>query len=130
MHPRLPTGLDGWAAGASSALAYGSMSVVAVFAFHSGASPAVLLTLRGVFATLAIVAIWVLTGRVRRVPWTAAAGLTVVCGIVFGAQVVAFFVAVQRGGAQLPVVVVNVCPLMVIGLVWLRDRTRIPLTLI
>jgi drug/metabolite transporter (DMT)-like permease len=130
VHPRLPTGLHGWAAGAASALAYGSMAVVAVFAFHSGASPAVLLTLRGAFAILAIVAIWILTGRVRRVPWTAAVGLTVVCGFLMGAQVLAFFVAVQRGGAQLPVVVVNVCPLLVIGLVWLRDRTPVPLTLI
>ncbi|MCV7227992.1 DMT family transporter [Mycolicibacterium komossense] len=122
--------LHGWAAGAASASAYGSMSVVAVFAFNSGASPAVLLTLRGIFAILAIGSIWVLTGRVRRIPWAAAVGLTVVCGIVFGAQVVAFFVAVQLGGAQLPVVVVNVCPLLVIGLVWLRDRTPVPLTLI
>ncbi|CAN5587074.1 DMT family transporter [soil metagenome] len=130
MHPRPATGLHGWAAGAASALAYGSMSVVAVFAFNSGASPTVLLTLRGLFATLAIGAIWVLTGRLRRIPWTAAAGLTLLCGTVFGAQVVAFFVAVQLGGAQLPVVVVNVCPLLVIGLVWLRDRTPVPLTLL
>ena len=50
--------------------------------------------------------------------------------MIFGAQVVAFFAAVQLGGAQLPVVVVNVCPLLVIGLVWLRDRTPVPLALI
>jgi drug/metabolite transporter (DMT)-like permease len=130
VHPRPPTGLPGWAAGAASALAYGSMPVAAVFAFNGGASPTVMLTLRGVFAIVAIVAIWVFTGRLRRVPWTAAVGLTVLCGILFGAQVVAFFAAVQRGGAQLPVVVVNVCPLLVIGLVWLRDRTPVPLSLI
>jgi drug/metabolite transporter (DMT)-like permease len=130
VHPRLPTGLHGWAAGATSALAYGSMPVVAVFAFKGGASPTVLLTLRGIFAIAAIAAIWILTGRVRRVPWTAALGLAVVCGVLFGAQVVAFFAAVQRGGAQLPVVVVNVCPLLVIGLVWLRDRTPVPRTLV
>ena len=130
MHSRPPPGLQGWAAGAASALAYGSMPVVAVFAFNGGASPTVLLTLRGVFAIAAIVAIWIFTGRVRRVPWPAAVGLMVACGVLFGAQVVAFFAAVQLGGAQLPVVVVNVCPLMVIGLVWLRDRTPVPLTLI
>ncbi len=130
MHPRPPTGLHGWAAGAASALAYGSMPVVAVFAFNGGASPTVLLTLRGVFAIAAILTIWVVTGRVRRVPWPAAVGLIMVCGVIFGAQVVAFFAAVQLGGAQLPVVVVNVCPLLVIGLVWLRDRTPVPLTLI
>lgn len=130
MHPRPATRLHGWAAGAASTLAYGSMAVVAVFAFSSGASPTVLLTLRGVFATLAIGALWIVTGRVRRMPIRAAAGLMVFCGILFGAQVVAFFVAVDRGGAQLPVVVVNVCPLMVIGLVWLRDRTPVPLILI
>jgi drug/metabolite transporter (DMT)-like permease len=120
----------GWAAGAASASAYGSMPVVAVFAFGGGASPAVLLTLRGVFAALAIGAIWIVTGRARRVPLTPALSLITLCGIVFGLQVVAFFIAVQRGGAQLPVVVVNVCPLFVIGLVWLRDRTPIPLALI
>jgi drug/metabolite transporter (DMT)-like permease len=130
VHPHPPTRLDGWAAGAASALAYGSMPVVAVFAFNGGASPTVLLTLRGVFAIGAIVAIWVVTGRLRRVPWTAAVGLIVLCGMLFGAQVVAFFAAVQRGGAQLPVVVVNVCPLLVIGLVWLRDRTPVPPSLI
>jgi drug/metabolite transporter (DMT)-like permease len=130
VHPRPATGLHGWAAGAASTLAYGSMAVVAVFAFSSGASPTVLLTLRGVFAGVAIGALWVFTGRVRRMPLKAAAGLMLFCGIVFGAQVVAFFVAVDRGGAQLPVVVVNVCPLMVIGLVWLRDRTPVPLILI
>jgi len=102
------------------------MAVVAVFAFNSGASPAVLLTLRGVFALLAIGALWVVTGRVRRVPLGPAFGLAVVCGVVFGVQVVVFFAAVQLGGAQLPVVVVNVCPLFVIGLVWLRDRTPLP----
>jgi drug/metabolite transporter (DMT)-like permease len=130
VHPRPPTALHGWTAGAASALAYGSMPVVAVFAFNSGSSPSVLLTLRGVFAILVVGAIWAFTGRARRVPWKAAVGLTVVCGIVFGAQVVAFFAAVQLGGAQLPVVVVNVCPLLVIGLVWLRDRTPVPTILI
>ncbi|CAN5355246.1 hypothetical protein BH09ACT8_BH09ACT8_03750 [soil metagenome] len=130
MQSRPASGLNGWAAGAVSTLAYGSMAVVAVFAFNGGASPAVLLTLRGVFATVSIGALWVFTGRVRRVPPAAAAGLMVFCGIVFGAQVVAFFAAVDRGGAQLPVVVVNVCPLLVIGLVWLRDRTPVPLILI
>ena len=70
MHPRPTTGLHGWAAGAASTLAYGSMAVVAVFAFNSGASPAVLLTLRGVFAIAAIGALWVFTGRVRRMPVT------------------------------------------------------------
>ena len=130
MHPRPAPGLHGWVAGAVSTLAYGSMAVVAVFAFNSGASATVLLTLRGVFAILAIGAVWVFTGRVRRVPWNAAVGLIFLCGILFGAQVVAFFAAVQRGGAQLPVVVVNVCPLLVIGLVWLRDRTPVPLTLV
>lgn len=130
MHPRPAPGLHGWAAGVFSTLAYGSMAVVAVFAFNSGASATVLLTLRGAFAILAIGAVWVVTGRVRRVPWNAAVGLLVLCGILFGAQVVAFFAAVERGGAQLPVVVVNVCPLLVIGLVWLRDRTPVPLTLI
>jgi drug/metabolite transporter (DMT)-like permease len=130
VHPRPSTGLHGWAAGAASALAYGAMPVVSVFAFNGGASPTVLLTLRGVFAILAIVAIWVFTGRARRVPLTAAAGLIIVCGMLFGAQVVAFFAAVQLGGAQLPVVVVNVCPLLVIGLVWLRDRTPVPPTLL
>jgi drug/metabolite transporter (DMT)-like permease len=120
----------GWVAGATSALAYGGMPVVAVFAFTGGASPAVLLTLRGVFATLAIMAVWVLTRRVRRVPLGAAVGLIALCGLLFGAQVVAFFEAVELGGAQLPVVVVNVCPLFVILLVWLRDRTPVPVALI
>ncbi len=130
MQRHQPTNVRGWAAGAASMLAYGSMAVVAVFAFNSGATPAVLLTIRGVFAILAIGAIWLLTGRARRVPWRAALGLVAVCGIVFGAQMVVFFIAVQRGGVQVPVVVVNVCPLIVIGLVWLRDRTPVPLTLI
>jgi drug/metabolite transporter (DMT)-like permease len=130
VHLRPPTGLHGWAAGAASALSYGSMPVVAVFAFDGGASPTVLLTLRGVFAIAAIAAIWICTGRVRRVPWRAAVCLMVLCGMLFGAQVVAFFAAVQLGGAQLPVVVVTLRPLLVIGLVWLRDRTPVPLALV
>ncbi|MCX2712422.1 DMT family transporter [Mycolicibacterium sp. J2] len=120
----------GWAAGAASALAYGSMAVAAVFAYRDGTSPAVLLTLRGVLGTAVIAALWLLTGRARRLPWRPAACLLLLCGPLFGAQVLAFFMAVERGGAQIPVIVVNVCPLIVIALVWLRDRAPVPKVLI
>jgi drug/metabolite transporter (DMT)-like permease len=125
---RAGAGRLGWAAGAASALAYGSMPVAAVFAYHDGTSPAVLLTVRGVLGLAVIAVLWVLTSRVRRVPLRPALGLFFFCGPVFGAQVLAFFVAVERGGAQIPVIVVNVCPLFVIGLVWVRDRVPISWT--
>lgn len=128
--PSNVSGWQGWASGAASALAYGSMPVAAVYAFDAGATPTVLLTLRGVFGVVLIAAVWLLTGRARRVPLRPALGLLAFGGPIFGAQVVAFFVAVDRGGAQIPVIVVNVCPLFVIGLVWLRDRTPIPWTLV
>jgi drug/metabolite transporter (DMT)-like permease len=115
-------GYRGWAAGVGSALAYGSMAVVAVFAFNGGASPTVLLTLRGIFAMVAIFALWVVSGRVRRVPVGPTLGLVCICGPLFGIQVVAFFAAVQQGGAQLPLIVVHTGPILVMGLVWLRDR--------
>lgn len=129
-HSSRNSGWQGWASGAASAVAYGTMPVAAVFAFDAGASPAVLLTLRGMFAAAVIAALWLLTGRARKVPLRPALGLIACCGPLFGAQVLAFFMAVERGGAQIPVIVVNVCPLFVIGLVWLRDRTPVPRVLI
>ncbi len=120
----------GWVAGAASALAYGSMPVAAVFAYNVGASPAVLLTIRGILGTAVIAALWLLSGRARRLPWRPVLCMLAFCGPLFGAQVLAFFMAVERGGAQIPVIVVNVCPLMVIALVWLRDRAPVPKLLI
>lgn len=120
----------GWAAGAASALAYGSMAVAAVFAYDAGTGPAVLLTLRGILGTAVIAALWLLSGRARRLPLRPVLCLLLLCGPLFGAQVLAFFMAVERGGAQIPVIVVNVCPLIVIGLVWLRDRGPLPKVLI
>jgi drug/metabolite transporter (DMT)-like permease len=130
VRPSNVSGWQGWASGAASALAYGSMPVVAVFAFDAGTGAAVLLTLRGLFGIAVIAALWLLTGRARRVPLRPALSLLCFGGLVFGFQVAAFFVAVERGGAQIPVIVVNVCPLFVIGLVWVRDRTPIPRTLV
>lgn len=120
----------GWAAGAASATAYGSMPVAAVFAYGAGTTPAVLLTVRGVIGIAVIGALWLLTGRARRLPIRPALWLLCFCGPVFGIQVLAFFMAVEHGGAQIPVIVVNVCPLLVIAMVWLRDRAPIPKMLI
>ncbi len=121
---RAPSRSRAWGAGMASGIAYGLTPVVAVFAFD-GAAPAVLLTLRGAFAITAIALLCALTGRFRRVPIGAAVGLIALCGPMFGLQVLAYFAAVQHGGAQLSVVVVHVYPIFVILLVALRNRAPV-----
>ncbi|WP_299560190.1 DMT family transporter [uncultured Mycolicibacterium sp.] len=114
-----------WAAGLASVLAYAAVPVVTAYGFAAGAEPAVLATLRGVFAVAAIAAVCALTGRLRRIPVRALAALVLCCGPVYGLQVLTYFIAIQRGGVQLPIVVVHLYPLFVIGLVSLRNRAPV-----
>jgi len=105
--------------------AYGCMPVVAVMGFGGGATPSALVTLRGVVAVVVLGVVCALTKQIRRIAAVPALGLLALCGPLFGLQVVAFFSSVQHGGAQLAVVVAHIYPLLVIGLVWVRDREPI-----
>lgn len=121
----LRSGPLAWNAGLISAIAYGLTPLVAVIGFAGGASPSVLVTLRGILATIAIAVFWAVFDRCRRVPIFPVVGLVALCGPLYGLQVVAFFASVQFGGAQVAVVVAHIYPILVIGLVWLRDRAPV-----
>ncbi|QYL20974.1 DMT family transporter [Mycolicibacterium diernhoferi] len=122
---RAPTRGRAWTAGAASGVAYGLTPVAAVFGFSGGTGPAVLLTVRGLFALTAIGLLCVFMRRFRRVPIGAAVGLICLCGPMFGLQVLAYFAAIEQGGAQLSVVLVHVYPIVVILLVALRNRAPV-----
>ena len=111
-----------WGAGIASALCYGITPIVAIMAFGDGVSPSVLVTLRGFVGAAALLAFCALTHRLRALPRGPALGLFAVCGPLFGAQILAYFAAIERTGAQLAVIVIHVYPVFVIALVWWQTR--------
>ena len=114
-----------WGCGAASAVAYGLTPTFAAIGYAGGVSPAVLVCLRSlVGAALLLLLAWS-TGRLTGVTWKSAVGLCVVCGPLFGIQLLCFFAAVRVTGAQIAVVIVHVYPLFVMALVWVLTRNRI-----
>lgn len=114
-----------WAGGIASALCYGVTPIVAIKAFADGVSPSVLVTLRGLVGAAALLGFCALTRRLWRIPFGPAMGLLAVCGPLFGAQILAYFAAMERTGAQLAVIVAHVYPVFVIALVWLQTRKAV-----
>lgn len=81
-----------------------------------------LVALRSLFGAIVILVFAWGTGRIRRTP--GALGLALLCGPLFGFQVLCYFAAVQSTGAQVSVIVVHVYPMFVLGIVWLSTRRR------
>ncbi|WP_429426807.1 DMT family transporter [Nocardia sp. GAS34] len=119
-----------WASGVASAVAYGLTPTVAVLAYGEGVSPAVLVTLRGLFGAVLIMSFAAVTGRLRDLPQRAALGLTFVCGTISGLQILAYFAAVRSIGAQVAIVLVHIYPIFVLLFVWLATRKRIGMPVI
>ena len=115
-----------WAGGVASAISYGVTPIVAVTAFADGVQPSVLVTLRSLVGAAAIFALCAVTRRLRPIPRRAAVGLVAVCGPLFGAQILAYFAALERTGAQMAVVVAHIYPIFVIALVSLTTRRPVP----
>ena len=114
-----------WAGGIASATAYGVTPVAAVLAYGDGVSPSVMVTLRSLCGGVLIMLVAGTTGRLRGLPLPATIGLTMLCGPVFGLQILAYFAAVRSTGAQVAVVLVHIYPVLVLLLVWLVHRRRI-----
>ncbi|MCZ4556946.1 EamA family transporter [Rhodococcus maanshanensis] len=114
-----------WAGGIASAAAYGVTPVAAVLAYGDGVSPSVMVTLRSLCGGALILLVAGLTGRLRGLPLPATLGLTLLCGPIFGLQILAYFAAVRSTGAQVAVVLVHIYPVLVLLLVWLIHRRRI-----
>ena len=51
--------------------------------------------------------------------------MTLLCGPIFGLQILAYFAAVRSTGAQVAVVLVHIYPVLVLLLVWLARRQRV-----
>ncbi|WP_137723298.1 DMT family transporter [Prescottella subtropica] len=113
-----------WACGLASVVVYGLTPTVAALSYDTGLTPTVLVALRSLCGAILILAFAGATGRIRRVPVRAALGLMLVCGPLFGLQVICYFAAVQSTGAQVSVVVVHVYPVFVLFFVWLTTRQR------
>lgn len=107
-----------------SALAFGMTPTVAVLAYEEGVSASVLVTLRGVVGTLVILGYAWATGRLGGLRRSAVAGLALLCGPLFGMQLLACFAAIESTGAQTTVVLIHVYPLFVIALVWIVRGQR------
>ncbi|WP_305093931.1 DMT family transporter [Prescottella sp. R16] len=113
-----------WACGFASVIVYGLTPTVAALSYDTGLTPTVLVALRSLCGAILILAFAAATGRIRRVPVRAALGLALVCGPLFGLQVICYFAAVRSTGAQVSVVVVHVYPVFVLLFVWLTTRRR------
>lgn len=115
----------GWTGGISSAAAYGLAGTCAALTYRDGLSPLALVTLRSATGTALVLALGLVTRQFVRLPRRPALGALLVGGPLFGAQLLLYFEAVARIGAQQAVVLVHVYPLLVVLLVWLRLRTRV-----
>jgi drug/metabolite transporter (DMT)-like permease len=82
-------------------------------------------TLRGATGTALVLILGLATRQLVRLPRRPALGALVVGGPLFGFQLLLFFEAVARVGAQQAVVLVHVYPVLVVLLVWLRHRTGV-----
>lgn len=114
-----------WVGGVASAVAYGLSPTITAVAYADGVSMLVQASLRGIFSGVLILGFAALTGRLRGLPLPAVLGLTLLCGPIFGLQVLAYLAAIQATGAQVAVVLVHVYPVFVLLLVWLLYRQRI-----
>lgn len=103
-------------------MAFGLTPIIAVFAYDVGVSPAALVTLRGVSGGAIVLLCAGALGQLKALPWKPCLALACIGGPLFGAQLMCYFAAVQHTGVQVAVVLVHVYPLVVIGLVWMRDR--------
>lgn len=114
-----------WLIGLASAIAYGLTPTAAAIGYAGGVSPAVLVCLRSLVGAVLLLGFAWATGRLRRVPLRPALGLSLVCGPLFGLQLLCFFAAVRITGAQVAVVLVHVYPLVVLLLLWLGVGSRV-----
>jgi drug/metabolite transporter (DMT)-like permease len=94
-------------------------------AFRDDVAPLALVTLRGLTGALFVLAVAGLCGQLRGLPRRSVLGAVCVGGPLFGIQLLFYFAALQRSGAQMAVVLVHVYPALVVGLVWLRTRVRV-----
>jgi inner membrane transporter RhtA len=117
----------GWIGGVASAAAYGLGGVCAALAYRDGLSPLALVTLRSATGTALVLALGLMARQFVRLPRGPALGALLIGGPLFGAQLLLYFEAVARIGAQQAVVLVHVYPLLVVLLVWLRHRTGVSL---
>ena len=114
-----------WVAGIVSAVAYGLSPTISAVAHADGVSMPTQATLRGIFGGVLILGFAACTGRLRGLPRPATLGLTLICGPVFGLQVLTYLAAIASTGAQLAVVLVHIYPAFVLLLVWLRYQQKI-----
>ncbi|WP_247596011.1 MULTISPECIES: DMT family transporter [unclassified Rhodococcus (in: high G+C Gram-positive bacteria)] len=113
-----------WACGVLSAVVYGLTPTIAALSYETGLTPTMLVALRSLFGAAAILLFAWATGRIRRTSWRTPAKLMLVCGPLFGFQLLCYFAAVQSTGVQVAVVVVHVYPVFVLLMVWLTYRQR------
>ncbi|MBU3066670.1 DMT family transporter [Nocardia sp. NEAU-G5] len=114
-----------WVGGVASAVAYGLSPTITAVAYAHGVSLLVQATLSGGVSGVLILGFAAATGRLRELPLPAVLGLTLLCGPIFGLQMLAYQAAITATGAQVAVVLVHIYPVFVLLLVWLLYRQRI-----
>jgi drug/metabolite transporter (DMT)-like permease len=123
-HGADPGAFRAWTAGAASAAAYGFGPTIAALAYAGGVTPVTLATLRGLAGSL-VLGLAMSCGMLRGLPRRAVLGTVLIGGPLYGAQLLFYFAAIQRMGAQTAVVLVHVYPLLVVTLLWLRTRQAV-----
>ncbi|MDV8070711.1 DMT family transporter [Rhodococcus sp. IEGM 1366] len=113
-----------WVCGVVSAVVYGLTPTVAMLSYEMGLTPTMLVALRSLVGAVVILVFAWASGRIRHVRRRASLGLMLLCGPLFGFQVLCYFAAVQSTGAQVSVVVVHIYPVFVLFVVWLTTRRR------
>ncbi|WP_230595459.1 DMT family transporter [Rhodococcoides fascians] len=116
--------LRAWIGGVVSATTFGLTPTVAAFAYDGGVSPSVLVLLRSAAAAVLLLVFAASTGRLATISRRDALTLTLVCGPLFGIQLLCFFAAIEITGAQVAVVIAHVSPVFVLifGAAVLRRR--------
>ncbi|MFE5790848.1 DMT family transporter [Rhodococcus erythropolis] len=113
-----------WACGAASVVVYGLTPTAAMLSYETGLTPTMLVALRSFIGAVVILVYTWGSGRIRHTPIGPSLGLMLLCGPLFGLQVLCYFAAVQSAGAQVSVVVVHIYPMFVLLIVWLTTRRR------
>ena len=111
----------------SSAVAFGTLAIIAKLAYRAGLSPPQLLSLRFLFGGAGMLAVClVLRQNPFALPRSQLLALLAMGGIGYFGQSTTFFLALQRLPASLTELVLYTYPAMVVGAGWLLFRTPAP----
>jgi len=98
---------------------------VAALGFRSGLTPIALVSVRGAVGGILLLVVAALLKTLRGLPRPAVLGALVVGGLLFGGQLLCYYAAIRVAGAQMSLVVVHVYPILVVGMVALRERRAV-----